>query len=122
MECMEENIPTPVIAPASCPQCHQPSQPDWYFCPHCGKDLRAKPRSTTVLAQLGIYALSLFLPPLGLWPGIKYLREDDPLAQRVGMIAIGLTVVSTIVTIWISYAFVQSYIGTINQSLGGSGF
>ena len=68
----------------TCPQCHQPIQPDWYFCQNCGKELKAKPRSTTVLAQVGIYALSVFLPPLGLWPGIKYVREADPKAEQCG--------------------------------------
>ena len=106
---------------STCIACKFPVFTEWYFCPNCGKDLKAKPRSITALAQVGIYALSLFLPPLGLWPGIKYMREDDPKAQQIGMIAIGLTVVSTIVTIWISYAFVQSYIGSINQSLNGIG-
>jgi hypothetical protein len=105
--------------PSACPQCHQPIQPDWYFCPNCGKNLQAKPRSTTVLTQIGIYALSVFLPPLGLWPGIQYLREESPKAKQIGMIAIALTVVSTIVTVWITFAFIQSYISSINQSLIG---
>lgn len=107
--------------PPTCPQCHQPVQPEWYFCPNCGKDLRAKPRSTTVLMQVGIYALSVFLPPLGLWPGIQYLREADPKAKQIGMAAIALTVVSTIVTVWITYAFLESYINQVNQSINGIG-
>jgi hypothetical protein len=111
----------PDLSTLACPQCHQPIQPAWYFCPNCGKDLQQKPRPTTALAQVGIYALSVFLPPLGLWPGIKYLREADPRAKQIGMIAIGLTVVSTIVTVWITVGLLQSYVGTINQSLGGLG-
>lgn len=117
---MEEVAPSAV--PLACPQCHQSIQPEWYFCPNCGKDLKAKPRSTTLLAQIGIYALSVFLPPLGLWPGIKYLREENPKGQQIGMIAIGLTVLSTIVTVWLMFSLVQSYVGTINQSLGGLGY
>lgn len=105
--------------PLACPQCHEPVQPDWYFCPNCGKDLKAKPRSTTALMQAGIYALSAFLPPLGLWPGVKYLREENPKAKQIGMIAIGLTVLSTIVTVCLSYAFVLSYLNQVNQALNG---
>src|SRR6185436_14806278 len=101
---MEENIPAP-----TCPQCRQPIQPEWYFCQNCGKDLKAKPRSTAALTQIGIYALSVLLPPLGLWPGIQYMRESDPKARQIGMIAIALTIIATIATVWVSYAFVQSY-------------
>jgi len=105
--------------PIACPQCHQPVQPEWYFCPNCGKDLKAPPRSTTLLTQIGIYALSIFLPPLGLWPGIKYLRESDPKAKQIGMVAVALTILSVVATIWISFGLMQSYISQINQLSNG---
>ena len=108
--------------PLACPQCHQPIQSEWYFCANCGKDLKAKPRSTTVLTQVGIYALSVFLPPLGYWPGAKYWRDPDPAAKRIGMIAVALTTVSTILTIWLTIAFLQSYVSQISQSMNGLGY
>jgi len=51
---------------AVCPTCHQPVSPEDYFCPNCGKDLKAKPLSVSITTQIGIYLLSIFLPPLGL--------------------------------------------------------
>jgi hypothetical protein len=108
-------IPTPPISPmvpgaipTLCPICHQPVTPTAYFCPNCGAPLRPKPPSTTLLTQIGIYALSLLLPPLGLWPAIKYIRSNDEAARRVGWIAFALTVISIIVTIWLTEALIQN--------------
>ncbi|MDE2019083.1 MAG: zinc ribbon domain-containing protein [Patescibacteria group bacterium] len=108
--------------PLACPQCHQPIRPEWYFCANCGKDLKAKPRPVGVWMQIGIYALSIFLPPLGYWPGIRYFREDNPKAQQIGMIAILLTTISMVATVWIGYVWLQGYINAMNQSLNGLGF
>jgi uncharacterized membrane protein YqaE (UPF0057 family) len=101
--------------PEICPSCHfviaDPLH--YYFCPNCGKLL--KEPSATLAKQLGVYALSIFLPPLGLWPGIKYLMSSDPTNKRVGIIAIILTVVASIVTIWLAMGLFNN----INQSVSG---
>jgi len=85
----------------------------YYYCPNCGKKLKEPPLSTSIGRQIYIYALSLILPPLGLWPGIKYLRQDNIIAKRIGIIAIVLTIISTILTIWIT-------IGLLSNPLGGN--
>jgi hypothetical protein len=96
--------------------------PKYYsFCPKCGKPLSEHPLSTTLFHQIWIYTVSVLLPPLGLWPGIKYFRSNDPKAQKIGMIAIVLTVLSTIITLWLTWVFVQSYISQINDALNGTG-
>lgn len=92
-----------------CPFCHNPVVETFYFCPNCGKNLKTPPVSTTVLKQIGIYAVSILLPPLGLWPGIKYLRQNSKKAKIVGLIAIILTIVSTTIIVWLA-------IGIINQA------
>ena len=106
---------------ALCPQCHQPVKPTDYYCPNCGKKLSEPPLSTSAFTQTWIYAMSVLLPPLGLWPGAKYVRNPDPRAKQIGWIAITITVLSTIITLWLMFAFVNSYINDVNQALGGLG-
>ena len=102
---MDENPPivpppNPAAQPAApnvlvCPQCHLTVPPGSYFCPNCGKKLNDPPLKTDVLTQAWIYAFSLILPAIcyfamSYWPAIKYFKSDDPKAQQIGMIAIGL--------------------------------
>ncbi len=84
----------------TCQVCHQPLQPAFYFCPNCGKKIKETPPSMTLLTQLGIYALSLLAPPLGLWPAIKYLKQPDAKSKKVGVIAIVMTLFSLVVTFY----------------------
>jgi len=100
-----------------CPSCRQTVSPEFFFCPYCGKKLNEKPLSTSVFVQLGIYLLSIFLPPLGLWPGVKYARSGDKETKMIGVAAIVLTIISTIVVGWYSYDFVTQ----LTQSLNGIG-
>jgi zinc-ribbon domain len=112
--------PPPVL---TCPQCHQPVQPEFYFCPNCGKALREKPLSTSVGTQAWIYALSIALPivaylAISYWPGVKYLRSGDEKAKQIGMIATVLLVLSTIVTFWLAIVWIQQ---TVQQSVNDIG-
>lgn len=118
-----DSIPTPPIVSTTptaistlCPICHQPVLPDAYFCPNCGAPLRAKPPSTAWWSQLGVYALSFFLPPLGLWPAVKYIRSDDAAARRVGWIAVVLTAASIVVMIWLTEALINSLQSQLNNA------
>lgn len=77
-----------------CPKCYLHVLTVFYFCPNCGRSLRSKPMSISVGKQIGLYALSFLLPPLGLWPGIKYVLQDNPKAKMVGFVAILLTLIS----------------------------
>jgi len=114
--------PTPhVLTSTICSYCGATVPINYTFCPNCGKQLTYKPPSTTLWSQIWIYGVSVLLPPLGMWPGIKYFKSSDPKAQKMGMIAIALTVLSTIVTLWLTFAFVQSYINDINSALSGTG-
>jgi uncharacterized membrane protein YqaE (UPF0057 family) len=96
-----------------CPFCHFPLTQSYYFCPNCGKKLNEPP--ITTLKEIGVYLLSIFLPPLGLWPGIRYLFSKNQRTRRAGIIAIILTILSTIITIWLTMAFM----GQLTQSLTG---
>ncbi len=100
-----------------CPTCHQPILPTYYFCPNCGKEIQEKPEPVSIANQIGIYALSIFLPPLGLWPGIKYARKKYPQARYVGIAAIILTIISTIVSLWYIFAVFQTYLNQVSGLL-----
>lgn len=100
-----------------CSVCHQPIVETYYFCPNCGKKIHEPPPSTTITKQLSIYAVSILLPPLGLWPGIRYLRQPDQKTRMIGWIAIILTVVSTVVTVRLTLDIMNMMQTTIQDQL-----
>ena len=98
-----------------CSNCKLPVLPEFYFCPNCGRQLRPKPISVSIAKQIGVYLFSFLLPPLGLYPGIKYIRQSDGKTKIVGWIAIILTVVSIIITIYFFSGFMNQYSKTLSQ-------
>jgi hypothetical protein len=82
-----------------CSQCHVAVRVSDYFCFNCGKNLKPKPLSTSVSTQLIYYAGSVFLPPMGIIWGIKYLKEKESKAKIVGIVCITITVVVLIVAV-----------------------
>ncbi len=96
-----------------CPSCGFNLTDNYYFCPNCGKKLKEPPISFT--KEIGIYAFSLLLPPLGLLPGIRYLMQADPKIKRVGLIAVVLTIVSTVFTLWITMGMLNSFTQALGQ-------
>jgi hypothetical protein len=85
-----------------CPDCKTEISPTANFCPSCGKKFRDGPVVISVGRQISIYAVSILLPPLGLWPGFKYLFQKDSKAKVVGIIAIVLTIISGILSYWLT--------------------
>ena len=110
-----EPIPSIDSGTMTCPQCHVAVRPTDFFCANCGKNLKPRLLSTTILTEIMYYAGSLLLPPLGFWWGIKYLKQSDPASKRIGILCMALTTISFIVTsIWI-----VDYINKISSSVGG---
>ena len=62
----------------------------------------------SIAKQIGLFAISILLPPLGLWPGIKLLMRSDRKAQAVGLIAIFLTALSVIISGWLLMGFINN--------------
>lgn len=61
--------------------------------------------------------MSFFLPPLGLWPAIRYLRQQDETAKKIGLAALFLTVISILLTIWVTANFINSFNKELNTQL-----
>lgn len=102
-----------------CPSCHSPIIDTYYFCPNCGKNIKPVPLATSITKQIGVYAVSIFLPPLGLWPAVKYLKQEDKTAKKIGVIAIVLTVISIVVSIWLLKGFVNQTNQLLNSQPNG---
>ncbi|MEK7166571.1 MAG: zinc ribbon domain-containing protein [Patescibacteria group bacterium] len=101
----------------TCPFCQQLVADSDFSCPNCGRKIREKQLSKSLLSQLGIYLLSFFLPPLGLWPGFKYLRQKDQTRRWIGIIAIILTFVSILVTAYYTIQIVNQVNEQVNKQL-----
>lgn len=101
----------------TCPFCGTITDLNVNFCPNCGKTLKEKPISTTTLTQIGIYLLSFFLPPLGLWPAFRYLRQADRKAKQIGGAAVVITILSVIVTVWTVYVYVTAVGQAVNREI-----
>jgi len=90
-----------------------------FFCYNCGKNLKEKPLSTALATQLMYYAGSVLLPPFGIIWGLRYLKQPDPVARRIGIINIALTVVSLIVTTIWAVNLINGINAQVNQQLNG---
>lgn len=102
---MEEN--------AGCPVCHAAIRPTDYFCFNCGKNLKPQPPSTSVSSQALLYLGSLFLPPLGIIWGWRYLRQPNSASKIIGGVSILLTLISLVITMWL----VTKTVNTVNQQV-----
>jgi predicted RNA-binding Zn-ribbon protein involved in translation (DUF1610 family) len=109
--------PTLVGIEQKCPFCQVVVLEKDYYCPNCGRKIREKPLSSGIGKQLIIYAISVFLPPLGLWPGFKYLRQNNQKLKVIGGIAILLTVISTIITAILVVNLMNQVNDQVNQQM-----
>jgi hypothetical protein len=104
---MDEIEQIKVMDDATCPKCDFPVRLKFNFCPNCGKNLKNEAPKMTLRKQILTYAISILLPPLGLLPGFKYIRSEDQKTQNVGLIAIILTIFSSVIVIFYGYLIVQ---------------
>ncbi len=101
----------------TCPFCNTQIPLNVYFCPNCGKKIKEPPLSTTIGKQIEIYLICIFLPPFGLIPAIKYIRQKDPKAKNIGIIALILTGICTIVNFWLVFTLLNNINSQINNQL-----
>jgi len=103
-----------------CPHCEQVISQLDYFCPSCGKKLKGKPLSVSVGRQIFVYLLSVLLPPLGLWPAVRYLKQNSEKSRMIGFIAIALTIISIVVTVWFSIGYMNVFNQQLKQQLNNN--
>ncbi len=57
------------------------------------------------------------------WPGWKYYKSSDPKTKAIGINAIVLIALSTLVTIWLGYIWtldaIKASVNSINADMGG---
>jgi hypothetical protein len=102
-------------ASSACSSCALPVLAEFYFCPNCGKQLRPKPLTISLGKQIGVYLLSFFLPPLGLYPAIKYLRQPNKKTKIIGVVAIVLTIFSIAISLYSFMQLMQQLSQQLNQ-------
>jgi len=101
------------MALIKCKECGHEISDEALACPNCGKPQRNKPLSVSLLRQITVYSISLFLPPFGFWYVWKYLKQKDGKSKKIGIAALILTIISIIFTIW----FTKRLVNSINQTL-----
>jgi len=100
-----------------CPFCSSTIDSSAFFCPTCGKNVKEKPLSTGIWTQIGLYLVSVLLPPLFIGWTIKYLKSTDAKTKQIGMISLVLTIVALVTAIWFSIAFTKNITTEVNQQL-----
>ncbi len=99
-----------------CPVCHINVRPTDYFCFNCGTNLRPAPLSTSFETQVKLYLKCLFLPPMGMIWGLRYLKQKDSRSKAVGYICI----IITTVLLFLLVKWTKDLIDTVNDTVNTS--
>jgi len=102
-----------------CPGCHVAVRPTDYFCFNCGKNLHAAPPGTAPADQIKLYLGSVFLAPMGIFWGLRYLREESQKSKIVGIIAMTLSVVTLILVTRYTVNLVNTLNTQVEKQLQG---
>ena len=97
-----------------CSVCHSTVRPTDYFCFNCEKNLHEKPLGTSLEDQIKLYLGSVFLTPMGIIWGLKYLRQEDQESKIAGIVAMILSVVTIIVVA----QYIVNTVNSINTQVG----
>lgn len=100
-----------------CPFCQAQLTDKSLYCSSCGRRVREKILPASLVFQLGIYLLSFFLPPLGLWPGFKYLKQINSKLRIIGVIAILLTFISIVISVILLFHLMNYVNQQVNSQL-----
>jgi hypothetical protein len=79
--------------------------------------LKTKAPSTSIGAQIKVYAVSALLPPLGLVYVWRYYKQSDRMSQRIASIALVLTILMTAASVWITIDTLNAVNRMLNAAL-----
>ena len=96
---------------ATCTNCALPVLAEFYFCPNCGKQLRVKSITVSVGRQVGLYLLTLFMPPVGIPFAIRYIKQPNKKTKTVGIIILSIVILSIGFTLYGYALFIQYFYG-----------
>jgi hypothetical protein len=96
-----------------CPACHVVVRPGDYFCFNCGKNLHPAPPSMSFGTLLSFIAGSIFLPPMGVIWGFRYIKNQDSKAKMFGVSLILITIIELLILVDVT---VKAY-NTINDQI-----
>jgi len=102
-----------------CPHCGNSVFPTDEFCSHCGFRLFGS-KMPSIWKQSWIFAVSFFLPPLGLIWVVKYIKSSEKIEKRIALIALFLTVLSLIISVWVGFGIIGSITQQVSQYKGVS--
>jgi len=96
----------------NCGKCKKPLSEFSYFCPNCGNKIINKPFKLTIKTILYVITLSIFFPPLGIFPGFKYLRYKEISAKLFGLLTIVITLIFTYLMFYVFIKFMNEMSGS----------
>jgi hypothetical protein len=105
-----------------CPRCLTENPFENNYCLKCGFQMKAIPPSSSITKQISIYLISFFLPPFGLIPAIKYLRQSDPKLKQIGIVAIIITLISIFISVYTGIILYNELSRQVNQEIQNLNF
>jgi hypothetical protein len=99
----------------SCKSCGAQVNDSFYFCPNCGKKLKEPPFKFSIGKSIGLLLFSFLFPPFGIIPGAKYFLKNDVKAQVIGLLAIAITIISSILLVILTINIVNRTMETYSQ-------
>lgn len=108
-------ILTPPNSPPVCGKCGNQIRPTDNYCSNCGVQVREQ--QVSIGKQIYIYLVSILLPPLGLIWTFKYFRASHSNQRTVAIVSLLLTIIGTVVTLWMFFGFMQTLQQQMNAVL-----
>jgi len=110
-----------VPAQATCPVCHVAVRPTDYFCYNCGRNLHPALPSLTMATLIPLFLGTIFLPPMGIIWGFRYVKQEGMQYKTVGFAMMVITVIILIVAVRATFTIVNTATSQMNSQLENIG-